>query len=228
VVLPGVGHPGRVPGTRLLTASPDSSSTVDEFVGPNGWRRAIAAKQPGFVEAVVADTRVTAANRGERFTFRNRLDVLTQAIRLAVVTDSFLAQALYRLKVSCQVRGVPIAPRLLHRLAIMTGQISIGDPVVVAPGVYFPHGQVVIDGLVEIDRGTTIAPFVTIGLVAGVLQGPTIGRHVSIGTGAKIVGPVTIGANASVGANAVVLEDVPAGATAVGVPARVIPRRPRS
>jgi serine O-acetyltransferase len=107
----------------------------------------------------------------------------------------------------------------------MTGQVCIGDPVVVRPGVYLPHGQVVIDGLVEIERGTTIAPFVTIGLIAGNLQGPTIGARVNIGTGSKIVGPVTIGANAAIGANAVVVRDVPAGATVAGVPARRIDRR---
>lgn len=167
----------------------------------------------------MADTRVSAANRGERFEFRSRLDAMSQALRLVVVTDAFFALTMYRLKAACQARRVPIVPFIAHRLAIMTGQVSIGDPVVLAPGIYLPHGQVVIDGLVEIGRGTTIAPFVTIGLRAGNLQGPTIEHHVKIGTGAKIVGPVHIGANASIGANAVVVHDVPACATAVGVPA---------
>ena len=193
-----------------------------------GWRRAIASKHPRFLEAVLADARVSAANRGERFEFRSRFDGLVQALRLAVVTDAFLAQALYRLKARCQALRVPVVPTLAHRLAIITGQVSIGDPVVLHPGIYLPHGQVVIDGLVEIERGTTIAPFVTIGLIAANMQGPTIEHHVNIGTGAKIVGPVRIGANARVGANAVVVGDVPAGATAVGVPARVIERRPNS
>jgi len=113
-------------------------------------------------------------------------------------------------------------PRLAHRLAMACAQISIGDPVVVEPGVYVVHGQIVVDGLVEIGAGTTIAPFVTIGLRAGVLQGATIERNVSIGTGAKVIGPVRIGEGATVGANAVVVDDVPAGATVVGAPARVV------
>jgi serine O-acetyltransferase len=100
-------------------------------------------------------------------------------------------------------------------------QISIGDPVVVEPGVYVIHGQVVIDGLAEIGSGTMIAPFVTIGLRAGDVRGATIERDVNIGTGAKVIGPVRIGAGATIGANAVVVDDVPAGATAVGAPARV-------
>jgi serine O-acetyltransferase len=104
-----------------------------------------------------------------------------------------------------------------------SAQVSIGDPVLVAAGVYLPHGQVVIDGMVEIGPETTISPWVTIGLLTGGYKGPDIGRDVRIGTGAKVLGPVVIGDGARIGANAVVLADVPAGATAVGVPARVVP-----
>lgn len=53
---------------------------------------------------------------------------------------------------------------------------------------------------------------------------PTIGDDVFIGAGAKVLGPIHIGNGATIGANSVVLIDVPEGATAVGVPARVIPR----
>ena len=41
------------------------STEADEF--RYGWRREIGSKHPGVVEAIIADTRVTAANRGERF-----------------------------------------------------------------------------------------------------------------------------------------------------------------
>jgi serine O-acetyltransferase len=184
-----------------------------------GWR-AIRAKFPAFVEAVLADARVTAEHRGERADFRGRLDALAQIVRLCVVTDAFLAQVLYRAKASLQARGVPLLPRLAHRLAMVSAQVSIGDPVVVHPGVYIIHGQVVLDGLVEIGTGVTIAPWVTIGLRAGDVQGPTIEEGVQIGTGAKVIGSVRVGAEARIGANAVVTEDVPAGVTAVGAPAK--------
>ena len=42
------------------------------------------------------------------------------------------------------------------------------------PGVYIVHGQVVIDGLVEVGSGPVISPLVTIGL-RGEWGGPTIG-----------------------------------------------------
>lgn len=185
---------------------------------------ALRARHPGLREALLADAKVTARFRGERYEFRSRPDAGLQMLRLALVSDAFLAQALYRLKAALQARGVPIVPRIAHRLAMFWAQVSIGDPVVVHPGVYIVHGQVVADGLVEIHSGVTIAPFVTIGLRAGDVRGATIEANVSIGTGAKLIGNVRIGAGAHIGANAVVVDDVVAGTTVVGAPARPVPR----
>jgi serine O-acetyltransferase len=184
------------------------------------WR-AVRARHPRLREALTADARVTAAYRGERHEFRSRLDAAIQIARLAWVSDAFLAQALYRVKARLQALGVPVLPRIAHRLAMTIAQVSIGDPVVVHPGVYIMHGQVVIDGPAEIQSGVTIAPWVTIGLRAGDFRGATIERDVSLGTGAKVIGAVRVGAGARVGANAVVVDDVPAGVTVVGAPARV-------
>jgi serine O-acetyltransferase len=183
------------------------------------WR-AIRARHPRLREALAADARVTALYRGERYEFRSRLDLTVQILRLAWCSDAFLAQACYRVKARLQALGVPVVPRLCHRLAMVLAQVSIGDPVVMEPGVYIIHGQFVADGLVEIGTGAVIAPWVTIGLRAGNVRGATLEPGVSIGTGAKVIGPVRIGAGAQVGANAVVVDDVPAGATVVGAPAR--------
>ena len=168
---------------------------------------------------MLADARISAHYRGERDQFRSKTDAAVQALRLAWVSDAFLAQVLYRAKARMQALGIPLLPRLAHRLAIVAGQVSIGDPVIVEPGIYILHGQVVIDGFAEIGAETTIAPFVTIGLRSGNLRGPSLGRGVSVGTGAKLLGPVRIGPGATIGANAVVLDDVEAGATVVGLPA---------
>ena len=182
----------------------------------------VRARHPHFVHALMADAKTTAAYRSERYEFRGRLDALTQALRLMWVSDAFFAQSCYRAKARMQALHIPILPRIAHRLAMMTAQVCIGDPVVVRPGIYIAHGQVVIDGFVEIQRGTVLLPWVTIGLRAGDFHGPTIGRGVQVGTGAKVLGPVTIGPNASIGANAVVVDDVAANTTVVGMPARPV------
>lgn len=182
--------------------------------------REISSRHPGFREAVLADARVTLRHRGEREELRSGLDATIQVLRLIWTSDAFVAQMLYRLKARLQRYGVPVLPRIAHRLAIMTGQVAIGDPVVVHPGVYLLHGQVVIDGVVEIHPGVVIGPFVTIGLRSGDIAGPVVEQDVSIGTGAKLLGGIRVGAGASVGANSVVLDNVPLGATVVGSPAR--------
>ena len=183
------------------------------------WRE-LRARHPRLREALAADARLTAQYRGERHELASRRDLAVQCVRLAWVSDAYAAQACYRLKARLQAAGVPVLPRLAHRLAMALAQVSIGDPVVVHPGVYVLHGQVVVDGLVEIHPGVTIAPFVTIGLRAGDPRGAVIERDVSIGTGAKVIGPVRVGAGATIGANAVVVDDVPPGVTVVGAPAR--------
>jgi serine O-acetyltransferase len=116
---------------------------------------------------------------------------------------------------------VPILPLTISTICAVFWGIRIGDPVVLDEGVYIPHGQIVLDGLVYVGTGVELCPWTTIGLRGG-FGGPWLEEGVYIGTGAKVIGHVRLGARAKVGANAVVITDVPAGATAVGVPARII------
>ena len=180
----------------------------------------VRRRHPAFFRAVAADARVTLAYRAEPFDFTSRLRLVFQIIRLSWVSDAYLAQVLYRAKARLQYFRVPIVPTICHRLAMIFSQVCIGTPVVVEPGVYIAHGQVVIDGFVTVESGVVLLPWVTIGLRAGNFQGPHIGSGVHIGTGAKIIGPISIGEGAVIGANAVVVSDVAPGQTVVGVPAR--------
>ena len=188
------------------------------------FHAARAALQPRFAGAVLADARAHARHRGEPVG-PSRLAAAGAALRLALVGDAFLAQVCYRAAAALRRRRVPIAPSLAHRAAIVLGQVSIGAPVVVQPGLYLLHGQVVIDGVVDVGRDVRIAPFVTIGLTDGI-RGPTIGDGVRIGTGASVLGPIRVGRGARIGAGAVVLDDVADATTHAGVPSRPVDGAP--
>jgi serine O-acetyltransferase len=181
----------------------------------------VGDRHPRFVSAVVADLRFTLQCRAEPVP-STRWGLGRDLLRLCWASDAFAAQCCYRARCALVRARVPVLPAIFHRLAMMLAQVCIGDPVVMAPGVYIAHGQVVVDGLVNVGTKVVLFPWSTIGLVAGNFQGPTIGDGVSVGTGARVLGPVHIGDHAVIGANAVVLADVPPRATAVGVPARVL------
>ena len=181
----------------------------------------VRAKHPRFIDALIADASVTASYRAERSEFRGRADAFAQALRLMWVSDAFLAQACYRAKARMQALGVPVLPRLAHRLAMMTAQVCIGDPVMVHPGVYLAHGQVVIDGFVEIHRGVVIFPVGHDRAARRRLPGPDdrprrAHRHRREGDRPGH----GRAPHARIGANSVVVDDVAAGTTVVGSPAR--------
>jgi serine O-acetyltransferase len=184
-----------------------------------------AAKTPAahsFLQTVLADARIAAAYRGERSEFRSRLDGCVQALRLMLQTDAFLGLAAYRLKARLRALGIPVLPWIAHRLAILFGQISIADEVVVHPGVLIPNGQVVVYGEVEVHPFAILHPWVTVAPIPGGRVGPTIGWGAQIGIGARVLGEIEIGRDARVGVNAVVLDDVDANTTVVGTPARPV------
>ncbi len=78
---------------------------------------------------------------------------------------------------------------------------------------------------VAIGHNSMLFHRVTIG-TQGPPVAPRIGHDAVIGAGACILGAIEIGDYVSIGANAVVTKDVPSWTTAVGVPAKLLPRRP--
>ncbi len=87
-------------------------------------------------------------------------------------------------------------------------------------------GGIVISGDSVFGDDCIIRNGVTVGLRhAGLRGSPVIGNRVDIGAGAKILGPIHIGDDVAIGANAVVITDVPANSIAVGIPARILPRK---
>ena len=89
-------------------------------------------------------------------------------------------------------------------------------------------GGIIISGDAVFGDDCVIRNGVTVGLRnTGERGSPIIGNRVDIGAGAKILGSIRIGDDVAIGANAVVLTDVPPRSIAVGIPARVLPRKPK-
>ena len=87
-------------------------------------------------------------------------------------------------------------------------------------------GGIVVSGDAVFGDDCVMRNGVTVGLRnRGVRGSPCIGDRVDIGAGAKLLGPIRIGDDVAIGANAVVISDVPSNSVAVGIPARIIPRR---
>ncbi len=88
-------------------------------------------------------------------------------------------------------------------------------------------GGIVISGDAVFGDDCIVRNGVTVGLRHTDQRGsPVIGDRVDIGAGAKILGPIRIGDDVAIGANAVVITDVPSSSIAVGVPAKIRPRKP--
>ena len=86
--------------------------------------RELRSRHPRFREAVVADAVITARFRGERAEFGSTLDTVLQVVRLMLQADAFLAQVAYRAKARMQALGVPLLPRIAHRIAMMSAQVK--------------------------------------------------------------------------------------------------------
>lgn len=123
-----------------------------------------------------------------------------------------------------------LAYHVLYKVVqILTG-IELPCEARLGRGFVIDHfGGIVISGYASFGEHCRIRNGVVVGLRhVDEPCAPQIGDHVDIGAGAKLLGPIRIGHRVSIGANAVVLTDVPDDHIAVGVPARVRPRRTSS
>jgi serine O-acetyltransferase len=175
-------------------------------------------------DQVVEDIGSTHFNR--RFTSLRSLRGLPRFLALADVflNTRLLAVVMFRCKRALQRRHVPILPSVLDRACVLFFNVNLGNYTNIGGGLYLPHGNVVVDGMVSIGRNCVIAPWVTIG-TNGTVAGPRIGDDVFIGTGAKVLGGIKVGDRVKIGANAVVTKDVPSDTTVVGNPARAVRHR---
>ncbi len=110
-------------------------------------------------------------------------------------------------------------------ITLLTG-IHLPRGAKIGPGLRIWHfGGIVLNPDTVIGKNCTLRHNVTIGNRIYDHDVPVIGDNVDIGVGAVIMGSIKIGNNVSIGANAVVLCDVPDNHIAVGVPAKIYPKK---
>ncbi len=119
--------------------------------------------------------------------------------------------------------------RFLYKsVQVLTG-VELPCEVPVGSNFRIDHfGDIIISGYARFGDNCIIRNGVTVGLKnVEEKTAPCIGNNVNIGAGAKILGNITIGNNVDIGANAVVISSVPDNSIAVGIPAKIIPRKER-
>lgn len=117
--------------------------------------------------------------------------------------------------------------KCLYKLVqILTGiefpcEVEIGENFVIDH-----FGGIVVSGYAKFGSHCRIRNGVVVGLKnVDEPCAPVLGDYVDVGAGAKILGNIRIGNHVTIGANAVVLCDVPDNSIAVGVPAKVKPKK---
>jgi serine O-acetyltransferase len=116
---------------------------------------------------------------------------------------------------------------VLKVLSEMVTGVELPCEAVVGRRLVIEHAfDIVVSGDAVLGDDVILRNGVTIGLRHKDFRGsPRIGHRCDIGAGAKLLGPITIGDDVAIGANAVVITDVPSNSIAVGVPAKVRPRK---
>lgn len=118
---------------------------------------------------------------------------------------------------------VAVALEVLRKVLVIVTGLDLHPDADIGAGILIQHGsQVRVIENARIGVGCTLSQICSIGAVGS--GRPRIGDHVYIAPHACILGPVTIGDGATIAACSLVLSDVPEGHTAIGVPARIVPR----
>ena len=153
---------------------------------------------------------------------RTTLEVLTNYPGIHAITVHRVSHWLWNANLKWLGRQISTVSRWLTGIEIHPGA-TIGRRF------FIDHGMgVVIGETAQIGDDVTIYHGVTLGGTSWQKgkRHPTLGDNVVVGAGAKVLGPILIGAGARIGSNAVVVTEVPDGATVVGVPGRIVQKRP--
>jgi serine O-acetyltransferase len=135
----------------------------------------------------------------------------------------------YQLRPAVLRKPMSMIYRVLKTVSQVLTGIDLPCEVAIGQRFRIEHfGGIIISGDAVIGDDVVLRNGVTIGLKHRDDPGsPIIGNRVDIGAGAKLLGKIRIGDDVLIGANAVVITDVPPNSIAVGVPARILPRKSR-
>ena len=183
-------------------------------------------EQPlNWYQTLLADDRAYGFNR------QNPLWIILHLISEPGLSAVFI----YRLAQLCHDSGSigRQFAKLLVRFNLFLNGCFIGVPSTVGPGLYLPHPVGVVIGSEGgvLGKNVIIHQNVTLGLIhpaSGITEitlRPHIDDGAMISAGAVVLGGLRIGKRSVVGANAVVLKDVPDDSIAVGIPARILPKK---
>lgn len=115
----------------------------------------------------------------------------------------------------------------VHTKAVVSGDVRMGEGVVIMPGAVISPGAVLEDGVVvntgaTVDHDCYLGRFCQIWPGAHVAGTVRVGEFSYVGTGASVVPNINIGKHVMVGAGAVIISDVPDNVTIVGNPGRIV------
>lgn len=155
----------------------------------------------------------------------SRLEILLSYPGIHAIIVHRLAHALW-------VNGFRGLGRFISYIGRIVTGIEIHPGAKIGRRVFIDHGTgVVIGQTAEVGDDCTLYQGVTLGgtsLERGKKRHPTLEAGVLVSAGAKVLGPFTVGKGAQIGSNAVVLQAVPPGVTVVGIPAKIVEKKPNA
>lgn len=138
------------------------------------------------------------------------------------------AVLLFRLSSWCHRHRLKPFDTLFWSLNIALHGCDISSAATIGPGFNLVHTVGVVIGPISAGSNLTVFQNVTIGY-GGVHKSDrghaTLGNRVILYAGCVVAGPIRIGDDVQVGANAAAITDIPSGSTAVGIPAKILPRQ---